>query len=144
MAKTFRCKLVTPTASLMDEAVTYASVPAWDGLFGVLPGRAPILARLGLGELRVEPAEGSKAGTGKSFFIEGGFVQMAGDQLTVLAERATPADKLNTADAEAQLKAAYAKLVPEGADRATKAAALERERATARARLEMAKKVKAG
>ncbi len=40
--KTFRCKVVTPTASLLDEPVAYASVPAWDGLFGVLPGRAPI------------------------------------------------------------------------------------------------------
>jgi len=140
VAKTFRCKLVTPTASLMDEPVTYASVPAWDGLFGVLPGRAPILARLGIGELRVETADGGR--TGKSFLIEGGFVQMAADQLTVLAERATPAEKLSEAEAEAQLKAANSKPTPEGADRAVKAAALDREKTVARARVVIAKKFK--
>ena len=52
MAKTFRCKLVTPSSALLDGQVSYANVPVWDGLMGIQPGRAPILARLGLGELR--------------------------------------------------------------------------------------------
>ncbi len=140
MAKTFRCKVVTPTASLLDEPVTYASVPAWDGLFGVLPGRAPILARLGIGELRLDSSEGSRS---KSFFVEGGFVQMAGEQLTVLAERATPADKLTVSEAEAQLREVMARPLPEGVDHAAKRAALEREKAAASARVAMARKLKA-
>jgi len=125
----------------MDEPVTYASVPAWDGLFGVLPGRAPILARLGIGELRLDTG-GAQAS--RSFFIEGGFVQMAGDKLTVLAERATPSDKLNVAEAEAQLKTVMAKPAPEGVDYVTKRALLEKEKAAAVARVAMAKKVKNG
>jgi len=139
--KTFQCTVVTPTAALMDEPVTYASVPAWDGLFGVLPGRAPILARLGIGELRLDTG-GAQAS--RSFFIEGGFVQMAGDKLTVLAERATPSDKLNVAEAEAQLKTVMAKPAPEGVDYVTKRALLEKEKAAAVARVAMAKKVKNG
>ena len=105
--KSFRCKLVTPTAALVDDQVKYASIPAWDGLMGVLPGRAPILARLGLGELRLDFADSEKGEGGtRPFLVEDGFVKMANDQLTILAERATPAENLTMADAEAELKAA--------------------------------------
>lgn len=139
--KSFRCKLVTPTASLVDEAVTYASIPAWDGLFGVLPGRAPILARLGVGELRLEFADSSK-GTGgeRSFLIDGGFVQMAGEQLMVLAERAVPVEQINAAEAEAELRKAEAKTVPDdAANKQAATAQLNRERQVARTKVHMAK-----
>lgn len=140
--KTFRCKLVTPTNSLVDEEVTYASVPAWDGLFGVLPGRAPILARLGTGELRLAFPDGAKAGGGeggeRSFLVDGGFVQMAGESLTILAERAVAAETLTESDATAQLKAAEAKTVPAGApDTQAAKARIDRERSAARAALKM-------
>ena len=41
-AKSFTCRLVTPTAKLIDEQVTYANIPLWDGLMGILPGYATI------------------------------------------------------------------------------------------------------
>ena len=42
MAKSFRCRLVTPTASVFDESVAYASVPAWDGPKEErIPGKPP-------------------------------------------------------------------------------------------------------
>jgi F-type H+-transporting ATPase subunit epsilon len=107
--KSFRCKLVTPTAALVDDQVKYASIPAWDGLMGVLPGRAPILARLGTGELGLEFADSDKGEGGtRSFLVEDGFLKMAGDELTILAELAIPAESLTIADAEAELKAAQA------------------------------------
>ncbi len=105
--KSFRCKLVTPAAALVDDQVTYASIPAWDGLMGVMPGRAPILARLGLGELRLDFADTEKGeGGSRAFLVEDGFVKMANDQLTIIAERATPAENLTLAEAEAELRAA--------------------------------------
>ncbi len=109
-AKSFRCRLVTPTASLLDEPVNYASVPAWDGLFGVLPGRAPLLARLGSGELKLSfpdsgPDGGAKsAGGERSFIVDGGFVRMEGSQLTVLAERAVAVENISTSEVEAELQ----------------------------------------
>lgn len=139
--KSFRCKVVTPTASLVDDAVTYASVPAWDGLFGVLPGRAPILARLGVGELRLEFADTAK-GTGgeRSFLIDGGFVQMAGEQLMILAEKALPVEQINAAEADAELKAAQARSVPADAPNKQAATAqLARERQMARTKVHLAK-----
>lgn len=105
--KSFNCKLVTPTASLVNDKLTYASVPLWDGLAGFLPGRAPMLAKMGAGELRLEFAD-SKVGEGgsRSFLVEGGFVKMAGEELTILAERATAVEELVLSDAEAELRKA--------------------------------------
>ncbi len=119
--KTFRCKLVTPAASLVNDEVTYASIPAWDGLMGVLPGRAPILARLGMGELKLAfPTTEKGAGGERSYFVDGGFIRMAADELMVLAENATPAEKLTVEAAEAELKAAGE--MKGGADVKTRAA----------------------
>lgn len=105
--KSFRCRLVTPTASLVDDKVTYASIPAYDGLMGFLPGRAPILTRLGAGELRLDFADSDKGEGGtRSYFVDGGFVRMSEDRLTILAERAIPREQLTATDAEAELKSA--------------------------------------
>lgn len=85
----------------------YASIPAWDGLFGVQPGRAALLARLGTGELRLDYADSAKgAGGSRTFVLDGGFVKMAGEELTILAESAVAAETITVADAEAELKAA--------------------------------------
>lgn len=128
-SKTFRCRLVTPTESLLDEQVSYASIPAWDGLFGVLPGRAPIVARLGLGELSVRFAEGGGTGGTRSYLVDGGFVQMAGDTLTILAERATPTEALVEAEAQAELDAASKKSAsPDAADRQAEVERINREK----------------
>lgn len=142
MSKTIRCKVVTPTEKLLDEPVTYASIPAWDGLFGVLPGRAPIVAKLGVGELTLEfPDTTHAAGGRRSYFVRGGFVEMAGDELTVLAEEAMPASSLTVRDAEASLKEAEALTpAPDAADKGAEADRIRAERDAARARLTLAKK----
>ena len=105
--KSFHCKLVTPTAALFNDRVTYASVPAWDGLMGFLPGRAPLLGRLGTGELRLEFADSEKTkGGSRSFVISGGIIRMDADHMTILAEDAFPAEELTVSGSEGELKAA--------------------------------------
>lgn len=107
MANEMRCKLVTPSALLLDEPVTYASVPLWDGLMGFLPGRAPILGRLGLGELKISFPDSTRgAGSTRRYFVEEGFVRMADNQLTILAEAAIPAEELTRSEVDAEIKAA--------------------------------------
>lgn len=141
-AKSFRCRLVTPAAQVLDEQATYASVPASDGLFGVLPGRAPIVAKLGLGELRIRCAEkGSTKDGERSFLVEDGFVQMVNDKLTILATKAFPIETLSVADAEKELAEAERRTVDE-ADATKKRLETERlakDRARARAKLRLAK-----
>jgi F-type H+-transporting ATPase subunit epsilon len=134
---TFRCQLITPAASVLDENVTYASVPAWDGLFGVLPGRAPMVAKLGLGELQLRfPDKGSAKGGSRSFLIEDGFVQMVDNKLTILASRAFPTESIAASDAKAELAAAESKK-PTGTGEALARAQAIIEADKARARMKV-------
>jgi len=103
--KSLDCTLVTPTAQVVSGKVVYAAIPAWDGSLGVQPGRAPLLAKLGVGELRLDFADTDKGkGGSTSYYIEGGFVKVADDKLTILAERAIPLEDLDASKAEAELK----------------------------------------
>lgn len=137
-SKSFRCRLVTPSASLLDERAVYASIPAWDGLFGVLPNRAPILARLGMGELRLEfPSAGSAQGGSRRYVLDGGFVRMEGEELTILAERAAPVETLTVPDAEAEIKSIEARPAPAGKGAERDAAATRRQRDLEYARLKL-------
>jgi F-type H+-transporting ATPase subunit epsilon len=112
-AKTFQCSLITPAAEVLKDQITYASIPAWDGLFGVMPGRAPIVAKLGLGELRLDfPDTGAAKGGSRSFLVEDGFVQMVNNRLKILATRAIPTESLTEAEARAELAEANTRTVP--------------------------------
>lgn len=96
MPGTFQCTLISPENKLFDEPVSYASVPAWDGLVGIAPGRAPLLAKLGEGVLRLDLAEGGS----RYFYIGGGFVQMQGDVLSILSSSARPASDVDIQQAK--------------------------------------------
>ena len=45
----FRCQIVTPAESYLDEMVNYVSFPAWDGQVGVMPSTSPFLIEIGTG-----------------------------------------------------------------------------------------------
>lgn len=101
----FQCTVITPSSQVFDQQVAYASVPGWDGLFGVAPGRAPIVAKLADGPLRVDLPGGET----KQYFVGGGFAQMVGNRLSLLTEEAIEASKINAEEARASLKEAEAR-----------------------------------
>lgn len=123
---TFRCTVVTPEQELLDEEVRHVSIPAWDGKVGILSHRAPLLAKLGYGELELDKA--GAAGQGERYFIGGGFVQMKDDRLTVITDEAKPVDQIDREEAEASLKEALARRAVSPDEVA------QRDRDTARAR----------
>ncbi|MCA9297896.1 MAG: F0F1 ATP synthase subunit epsilon [Phycisphaerales bacterium] len=139
MAKnSIHCRLVTPSESLLDAEVVYASIPAWDGLFGVQANHAPLLARLGLGELRLDFPEGEDGS--RSYLVDEGFVQIVDNTLTILAEKAIPAERLTVQEAEAALREAEARTLPDDApDRAASLQKISRERRRAELALRIAK-----
>lgn len=143
MAKnTFRCKLVTPDAQVLDNPVTQVILPAWDGKLGVLPGRAPMVMELGTGELRVDfPDDGSAKGGSRYFFVDSGFVQMVNDELTLLAAYAAPADKLSEAEAQAEVNSLNARRT-EGLSEADRKL-LAKDKARAEGKLRAARAFKA-
>ncbi len=103
--KQLRLVLVTPEKTLRDEPVAEMRFPLYDGQMGVLPGRAPLVGRLGAGELYFTEL----SGTHRSYFIDGGFVQIKGEAVTILTNRAIPVESLNRQQAEEQLKQALAR-----------------------------------
>jgi F-type H+-transporting ATPase subunit epsilon len=84
---------VTPTESMLDDDVLYASIPAWDGQMGIMWHQSPMLTKLGIGSLRLDFPEGGS----RWYLIEEGFAQMQNDVLTLLAQSATPAEKITIA-----------------------------------------------
>jgi F-type H+-transporting ATPase subunit epsilon len=125
MAKPFHCRVITPEARILDEEVTSAVVPMHDGQMGFLAERAPIVGKLGYGELRLTFTKGGV----RSYLVESGFAQMVGDRLTVLAERATPAENLSEPDAQAELSEAMSRVPKDADDRKRISKDLERARA---------------
>ena len=81
--KTLQCTVVTPERAVLDEPADFVALPMYDGQLGVLPGRAPLIGRLGIGELRMR--HGSVT---KRLFVDGGFAQIRGDVVTVLTPSA--------------------------------------------------------
>lgn len=122
----FNCVIVTPEQQILDERVSQVILPAHDGEMGVLTGRAPILVKLGIGRLHVDPAGGGRS---SEFYVEGGVAQMKDDKLTVLTDHAVPVAELSAASARNELEHASA-LASD-----TPAAAAERARAVERARV---------
>lgn len=112
MARTFQCTLVTPERQLLDEQVTYASIPAVDGQIGVMPGRAPLLVKLGDGPLRLEVSKegGSSNDRAQQFFVGGGFAQMKGNVLSLVASEAMPVVDMDPKAAETALKQAQSQV----------------------------------
>src|SRR5216684_132125 len=98
MAGQVQCVVVTPERAVLDEAVDFVALPMYDGELGVAPGRAPLIGRLGTGELRTK-----KGGVTKRYFVDGGFAQVRQNVVTVLTERAQKAEEISVEAAQAAL-----------------------------------------
>jgi F-type H+-transporting ATPase subunit epsilon len=129
-SQSVRLVLVTPEVTLLDEPVAALRFPLHDGQIGILPGRAPMIGRLGYGELKVTRLDGGES----SYFVDGGFVQVKSEAVTILTDRALSRGEIDAAKAEADLQQAYARI----AKTDTEAAARERDQERARQMLAMA------
>ena len=110
MADTFQCSVVTPERAILECEATFAAFPAHDGEVGIMPRRAALLCRLGIGILRVK----TTAETHR-FFIDGGFAQMVDNRLTLLTEQAAGADEVDREAAQAELAEARSMSIEGGA-----------------------------
>ena len=109
MARSFQCTLVTPQRQLLDQQVVYASLPAADGQIGLMPGRAPMLIKLGDGPLRLDLSQAGAQST-RWFFVGGGFAQMKDNALSLVAGEAVSLEEMVLADAQAALAQAQSQV----------------------------------
>jgi F-type H+-transporting ATPase subunit epsilon len=98
VAKTFQCSVITPEGSVFEGEAESVVIPAYDGELGILRDRAPLLARLGAGELRI-----TAGGETKIWFIEGGFAQVLDNHVVVLTQKALRPDQIDRTAAETRL-----------------------------------------
>lgn len=99
-----KCIVVTPERTVRDEPADFVALPLYDGEVGLAAGHSPMIGRLGCGEMRIK--QGDKT---SRFYIEGGFVEVLRDVVSVLTRRAVPADELDAAVAAEQLQTALAR-----------------------------------
>jgi F-type H+-transporting ATPase subunit epsilon len=82
-ARMLQVAVISPERTIFEGEADMVVAPAWDGEVGVLRGHAPMVVLLGAGNLRV-----TSGSTEQRFHVEGGFMQVSDDVVTVLSERA--------------------------------------------------------
>ena len=129
---TIQLEVVTPERLVVNETAEYIEIPGKSGYIGVLPGHAPLITELAVGEISYRRGSDTRR-----VAVAWGFAEVLQNKVTILAETAEKAEEIDTARAEAARKKAEAELAkagPEGDKDAQ--AALQR----ANARLEVAGK----
>jgi F-type H+-transporting ATPase subunit epsilon len=93
-------RLVTPDRVLVDEVADAVELPSKAGYMEVLFGHAPLLAELGVGEVRLHGGQGGD----QTYFVVWGFVEVLPDRVTILAQNATKPEEIDTSAAQKQLE----------------------------------------
>ncbi len=99
MAKTLHLDIVTPEKPTTSADVEEVSLPASEGEMGVLPGHMPYVTALKPGELRYR-----KDGKTELLAVSGGFAEVRGDSVLVLAETADLAAEIDVKRAENKIQ----------------------------------------
>ncbi len=97
MADKVAFELVSPERLLDSAEADMVVVPGSEGDFAVLAGHAPMISTLRPGTLEVYQGDVAE----DRYFVAGGFAEVAGDRLVVLAEETIPMAALDRADLEA-------------------------------------------
>jgi len=92
MAETTQLELVTPARVMAQQAVEMIVAPGVEGLFGVLPRHAPLLADLARGVVELH----QNGRVSDRYMIDGGLADVSGERVTILAERAIHLDSADS------------------------------------------------
>ena len=90
--------VVTPERQLLRETVVEVTIPGLDGALGILPGHAPLITELGIGERGYRTTTTSHP---VLLAVVRGFAEVLPERVTLLAETAERAEEIDLARAEA-------------------------------------------
>jgi len=99
--------IVTPEKQLLRGKVADMQMPGEDGYLGILPGHAPLMTELGIGELSYHDVSGKES---THVAIVRGFAEVLPDRVTVLAETAERAEEIDVQRAKDALARAEKRL----------------------------------
>ncbi len=95
MADTFELEIVTPEKLVVKDVAEEAQIPGKNGYLGILPGHAPLITELAVGEISYRIG-----GMEKHVSVAWGFAEVLPDKVTILAETAERPDEIDVARAE--------------------------------------------
>jgi F-type H+-transporting ATPase subunit epsilon len=90
MADTFQLEIVTPEKKVVDTAAQEVQIPGKNGYLGILPGHAPLITELAVGEIKIREASGEQ-----KLAVAWGFAEVLPDKVTILAESAERPSEIN-------------------------------------------------
>lgn len=131
----FMCDIVTPEAKLVSEEADLVVVPGVEGEMGFLKGHAPLVSVLSDGEVRMK---GSADGEVKHYALQGGYVEVTGEKVIILADRALPSADIDVAQVRERLSAIEAELA-ELSDDVVRKTTLHADKAWCEVQLKVAK-----
>ncbi len=95
MADTFQLEIVTPEKMVVKDTAEECQIPGKNGYLGILPGHAPLITELAVGEITYK-----SQGYTHHLAVAWGFAEVLPDKVTVLAETAERAEEIDLRRAE--------------------------------------------
>ena len=123
--KTVQVNIVTPDGPVYDSEVTMVVAKTVSGEIGVLAGHIPMVAPLAVGAVKLNKADGSQ----ELLAVNGGFIEVRPDQISILAPAAEIAESIDVARAKQALARAEGRLQAKSDDIDFKRAELALKRA---------------
>jgi len=102
-----KVSLYSPERPLAEVTADNLQVPGILGYMGVKPGHTALISELGMGELKIE---GGDAGSEHHYFVSGGYVEIAGNEVKVLVDVVERIEEIDLDRAEKSEKRAFERL----------------------------------
>src|SRR5713226_7187856 len=131
MAETFQLEIVTPEKLVVDDRAEEMQIPGKEGYLGVLPGHAPLITELAVGEITYR-----RGGTTQRLAVAWGFAEVLPEKVTILAQTAERPEEIDAARARRALERAEARV--KGGDPETDFSRAQTAIERAQARLDVA------
>ena len=135
MADTFQLEIVTPEKMVVRDVAEEMQIPGKDGYLGILPGHAPLITELAVGEITYR-----KENFTEHLAVAWGFAEVLPDKVTILAETAERAEEIDTRRAQEAKQRAESAIAKSNTEEDFKRTAGDLKRADTR--LEVAAKKK--
>lgn len=105
MANSFKLELVTPLSKVLSEEVNFVMLRTTEGDMGILPNHSPFVAGLATGEMKIK-----NNGQETFYYVSGGFVEISGNVVTILADEAMDVKDIDLEAAKKEAQLAKGKL----------------------------------
>lgn len=111
MADTIQLEIVTPDRMIVSDAALEIQIPGKSGYLGILPGHAPLITEIAVGEITYR-----KDGEIKHIAVAWGFAEVLPEKVTILAETAERPEDIDVARAEQAKQRAESRLKQGGSE----------------------------